>query len=178
MKNILIIYFYSILFISCTGLRINKDQFKPINVNFSGSIINKPIQSNSRNKEITLDKIFGINESNIDKIKINFIDSSHIRIEYIDSSSIYTEKNQFLILKGKFSKKGYFEFYRNNKKIKIPPLFPIIYSNTDIDRIRIASTINDNLIIDYKYDHGINIFLLAGGTSERSLSHFKIENEK
>ena len=110
MKNILIIYFYSILFISCTGLRINKDQFKPINVNFSGSIINKPIQSNSRNKEITLDKIFGINESNIDKIKINFIDSSHIRIEYIDSSSIYTEKNQFLILKGKFSKKGYFEF--------------------------------------------------------------------
>ena len=27
--------------------------------------------------------------------------------------------------------------------------------------IRIASTINDNLIIDYKYDHGINYFPLA-----------------
>ena len=52
---------------------------------------------------------------------------------------------------GKFSKRGFYEIFLRNKKIEIPPFIPIIYSNRDINRIRIGLTVNNDLVIANKW---------------------------
>lgn len=122
---------------------------------------------------LTLLNIFEIRDENIDSVQISFNDTKELKFTY-------TDKGQKIIktFAGTFAKKGYFEIYFRNQKKEIPPLLPIIYSNNHINRVRLALTIDGNLIVDNMWDDSGNIFILAAGSSGRRQSFFKCSDTK
>jgi hypothetical protein len=77
------------------------------------------------------------------------------------------------MFEGEFNKKGYFEIYLSKDKVAIPPLFPILYSRTNINRLIIIGSREGNLIVDNYYDRSGNFFILATGSSARNQFYFK-----
>ena len=92
--------------------------------------------------------------------------------EIIYSIDAFKEKT----FHGAFSKKGYLEIFLRNNKKEIPPLLPIIYGKYNINRIRIALTLENDLIIDNSWNEGGNIFILGVGDKGRRQQFFKRMN--
>ena len=101
-------------------------------------------------------------------MSVSFSSNNELILTYEGESGQSSEYFQ-----GKFRKRGYYEIYLRKKNIQIPPLFPIIYSSTDILRIRISLTKEKDLIIDIYKNRGGNIFLMAGGGRSRYQLYFK-----
>ena len=163
------------LLCSCgTGLSIRKSKVNYFDSNFSATVDNKSFKVKGRRYgDLTLLNLFEIRDENIDSVHISFNDSKELKLTY-------TFKGQEIIktLTGYFAKKGYYEIYFRNQKKEIPPLLPIIYSNNHINRVRLALTIDGNLIIDNMWDDSGNIFILAAGSSGRRQSFFKCKDLK
>ncbi len=70
--------------------------------------------------------------------------------------------------KGKF-KKNYFEVYLTKKRIFFPP----IYCKTNINRLRIGLSNNQELVINRHYDYSGMVLLFAAGNSDHKQYVFK-----
>ncbi|MDB9881991.1 hypothetical protein OAD66_02540 [Bacteroidia bacterium] len=82
------------------------------------------------------------------------------------------------VFQGVMTRKGYCEIFFANKKVDIPPIFPIFYSNHNIYRIRIGLSNSDDLIIDNMKDVGGNFFIfMASGYKHRTQYYFKKMNK-
>lgn len=163
----------SLLFTSCgTGLKIRSENFKAIVPGFNGTYSNiTHIDKDSTNitdSSYTILSLFNIFDKTCEEVTLTIAKTNQLKITYEDTSGVIDQ-----YFEGKFSKKGYFEIYLSKDKIEIPPLFPIIYSNVHIHRMRIAQTADNSLVIDSYYDSGGNIFILAGGTFRRSQHYYK-----
>ncbi|MGP8216057.1 MAG: hypothetical protein ACLQQ4_10870 [Bacteroidia bacterium] len=167
------------LLCSCgTGLKINKSEFKAIDRDFSGTFLSQPYKSSGsysftseKMYAQTLPQLFGIShsdESHSFSFKINT--SGQLQVTFADSGGNYTEK----LFDGILTKKGYYEIYLRNKNMEFPPFFPVVYNQCDIDRIRIALTKSNDLIVDNLWENDDSILLFFGtGDSGRSQNYFK-----
>lgn len=155
---------------SCrSGVGIRKANTNYFDSSFSVMVNNKSFKiKDQKYKDRTLLNLFKINEEKADTVYMSFNNSKELKITFTDKGQTITKT-----FAGEFTRRGYFEIYFSNKRIEIPPLLPIIYSNNNIDRIRIALTIEGDLIVDNKWDHSGSIFLLAGGGIGRQQSYFK-----
>jgi len=120
-----------------------------------------------------------IQSEKLKKIEIGFNNTFNDN-DYVNSNKIshlfHLNRNGYkpnLDLDGKLSKRGYFQIYLTRYVTRIPPLFPIIYSDVLIDRRRIGITKNNELVIDEYYQSGKNIFILGNSTSDRYQFFFK-----
>ena len=156
-----------------TGLRMNKSYCIPIDDKYSGTFPNRSYKANDGNCDMTLLQLFNIFDSKTDSVMIEFDKVGQLQITFRDSLSNLNDKTRIETFQGYFSHKGYYEIYLKKEKKEIPPLFPIIYSDYNIDRIRIAFTTENDLIIDNKWKLGGNIFLMAAGDSDRTQYFFK-----
>jgi hypothetical protein len=150
-------------------LTIRKSRIKYFDSSFSATVDNKSFKVKGRRYgDLTLLNLFEIRDVTVDSVRLDFKDNNELQFTYID-------KGQKIIktFSGKFAKKGYYEIYFRNQKREIPRLLPIIYSNNHINRIRLALTIDGNLIVDNMWDDSGNIFILAAGSSGRRQSFFK-----
>jgi len=159
----------SVLFLchSCgmSRLKIPKNQVKTVGIGFKGTFKNM----NATDSSHTLASLFGIYKEEPENISIEITSNKELKISYIDSLG----KKQTNFLKGKLHKKGYFQHFVFKERIQIPPIFSIIYGKVNINRIRLALTQQNNLVIDSYYNSGGNIFILAGGYFHRHPYYFE-----
>jgi hypothetical protein len=154
-------------FYSCgSGLKVNKSKVQILTPLFAARIANTP-------HKITPEKEFS-------KVNLKLLAIFRETTEDIDSLDIYFNSNKELTLefkyngqeflktfKGQFSKRGYYEFYLDKKKIEIPPIFPILYSKVNIDRYRIGLTTEGDLIVDQLHENMGNILIISAGYQYR-----------
>jgi hypothetical protein len=151
---------------SCgTGLYVRKSQVKPLDKNFSVKADNNSFKIHGRRYgNPTLLTLLEIYHVNTDSVQINFIDSLKLQLSYRDGGTIKKK-----VFKGQFAKNGYYEiFLRNESKV-----IPIIYARHNINRIRMALTIQDDLIVDNDWNESGHILILGAGDSGRRQSYFK-----
>jgi hypothetical protein len=148
-------------FVSCTGVRIPKDEFKTIDASFKGCFYNRVSQANGRHADSTLLNVFQSWGYKTDSVTLQFNAKNQLELNFGDPTHPLT-------FDGKF-KKGYYEIYLRKMKKDIPPIVPIIYSNHDIYRLRIALANNKDLIVDNKWERDASFLMLmaAGGSGRR-----------
>jgi len=165
---ILFIFFIILLCFSCSvsRLKVPKDDLKTVHIGFKGTFNNKSIDT--LKKHISLSNLLGFYKEKPKSITLEITPSKEIKVGYTDSLG----KKQIKLLKGKLHKKGYFQYFPIKERIEIPPLFSIIFSKVHIRRIRLTLTRKNNLIIDEYLTYGGNIFIFAGGSTNRNQYHF------
>ena len=170
-RNLFTAFVLTTLLISCgTGMKIPSEKILNIDSEFRGSFSNishKVTTKNGIEKNSDILTLLNIVNNKSDSISVRFSSKNELAVTY---NGILGKSTEYF--KGKFSKRGYFEIYLKKKNIQIPPLFPIIYSKTDINRLRINLTKENTLIIDKYFSRGGNIFLLAAGGSGRFQYYF------
>lgn len=174
MLNICCIVIFLLCAACSTGLKVSKSQFKPIDIAFSGTFRNTVVEISGKDSDETLLQIFGIYNINSDSIKLTCSETGLVIIEFHDSLSIMKNKTRKEVFQGEKSRRGYFEIFLAKKKIDIPPIIPIFYSNRNIYRIRIGLTKSNDLIIDNMKDVGGNFFIfIANGYKTRTQYYFE-----
>ena len=122
--------------------------------------------SNKKKKtdyQISIQELFNV--SNLDEIvKVSISKKDEIEIHYKNVLG----GNEVAIFKGKF-KKNYFEVFLDKKRIFFPP----IYCKSNINRLRIWLTQNQELVINQHYDYSGMFLLLAAGNSDNKQYVFK-----
>lgn len=157
---------------------IKSSELKKIDTNFSGTFKNlsyKNIRKHGNGYEfdnLGVLRLFEIGNQNVDSINVSFTTDNSLILKYSDSTG--TRTGEF---SGKFSKRGFYEFYFNKHNIEIPPFIPIIYSNTKINRIRISLSSENKLLIEKYRAQGGNVFILGGGGSSKSIYYFEPINK-
>mgnify|MGYP006199639635 CR=1 FL=1 len=168
----LIILSIVFLQISCgTGMKIPSEQLQGINSEFKGTFLNRSYKNQTKkgtNSNLEILNLLNLTGKKSDSVSLSFTSENELIVIY--DNALGKTKEYF---KGEFSKKGYFEIFLSKKNIQIPPFFSILYSKTDIQRVRINLTKENELIIDSYYDRSGNVFLFAAGSSGRSQYFFK-----
>jgi hypothetical protein len=156
---------------SCgTGLSIRKSKVDYFNNQFTGTFDNIAFKVNGRRYgSPTLLDLFEIYNIRTESIYLRFNDSDELELSYKDNEGVLKKE----LFKGTFAKKGYYEVFLRNDKKEIPPFFPIIYGKYNVNRLRIALTIQGDLIIDNKWNKSGNILFLGAGDKGRRQSFFK-----
>jgi len=182
--TLIVALFFIFIFSSCgTGLRVSKVDFKKINTSFSGTFINNSfktktrtaipglstdISNESKTTIASLLKLHDVLKSQTNPITFKINADKNLVVTYIDSLHIQKTK----VFKGKLRKRGYYEYFHYKERVEIPPLFPIIYGEAHISRLRFGFS-NNNLVIDDCYISNGNIFIFAAGNSHREQYYFK-----
>lgn len=124
------------------------------------AISNKKVKTDY---QVSIQELFEIrNLDTIVKIIINKNDEIEIHYKNVLGG------NEIAAFKGKFKKK-YFEVYLDKKRIFFPP----IYCKTNINRLRIGLTQNQQLVINRHYDYSGMFLLFAAGNSDNKQYVFK-----
>jgi hypothetical protein len=173
LRTIIFITTFLLLYSCRTGLNVRKSQLKYVDKNFSVRVANNSFKVRGDRYGnptlLTLFEINSVNTDNVDSVSIKFIDSLKLQITYNDSGTIINK-----IFNGEFNKKGYYEIYiRNESKV-----IPIIYAKHNINRIRIGTTIQDDLIIDNEWNESGHILIFGAGDRGRRQSYFKTRKTK
>jgi hypothetical protein len=156
---------FTLTFSSCTGIRtIHPSEFKSIDQNFKGTFTNKVCKFHGVTAKDNALQLFEVKQISDEKFKIGFDSIGRLKISSV-SGEWSTEFG------GKF-KRGFYQVYLRKKRIEIPPVFPIIYSDVDVYRLRIAYHQYGYLLIENKYFRGKSIFFLGGGKGQRNVYYF------
>ena len=122
--------------------------------------------SNKKKKtdyQVSIQELFDIR--NLDTVvKIRITKKEEIEIQYKNVLG----GNEIAAFKGKF-KKNYFEVYLDKKRIFFPP----VYCKTNINRLRIGMSKNQDLVINRHYDYSGMVLLFAAGDSDNKQYVFK-----
>jgi hypothetical protein len=162
MRYLVLFYIITTLSACSAGIKFPKSQIQKINTNFSGSYLNKAVDTKNGIAQNTLTSIFEIDENDIEVVDLKIIDSTTIEL----SSSLQSAKKTWRF-KGFLSDSGFFEVYiRNN-------IDGGINSFADIKIIKFTSSTTGTLLVD-DYERNERQFLLwrSGGRS-RTLSEFR-----
>ena len=108
-----------------------------------------------------------------ENLEIMFTDVNEMTVRYQCPTGSMEKR-----FKGKFDRKGRFVFFHSKKRIEIPPIIPILYSQVDWDRVRISLTPDRKYMhVQEKWNHSGNILLLGAGNIGDSKAVFSIENK-
>jgi len=144
-------------FVSCgTGLKVSKTNYKKMDNNFSATFINSfyktrtaipglssDISDECKTTIASLLRLRDVKKSQTDPITFKLNTDKNLLVTYMDSIQIQKTK----IFKSKLRKRGYYEYFHYKERVEIPPLFPIIYGEALISRLRLGFS-NNNLVID------------------------------
>ena len=170
MTKFLLLILITILLNSCgTGMRIRNSRVSYFDSSFAASIeVNSFKTIGSKRGISSLMHLFEIREEKVDSVFIRFNDKKELQFTYLHNG----EKREKLFT-GRFAKRGFYEIYFRNQKKELPPIFPIIYSVYHIKRVRLALTIEGDLIVDDMWDESGTIFIVGAGSSGRRQSFFR-----
>ncbi len=137
----------------------DRETFFSANSSFVGAFHNHDTSSGHSGKgNRSLLELLNIYEENIDTVSLSFDSLKRLIVTFHNGTS-YQKK----ALAGKFCKRGFYEIYLVKKKKEIPPLIPILYGSRDIDRLRIALSPAQDLIISNKWIRDGNILFFTSG---------------
>jgi len=148
---------------------MRKSQVKYFDNHFSATICNHAFKVHGRRYgSPSMLGLLEIQDEITDSVLMRFNDNSELELTYKDNDTLKTK-----VFKGQFAEKGYYEIFLRYKKNEIPHGFPIIYGNNNINRIRMALTIESDLVVDNMWDEAANIFIIGVGDKGRRQSFFK-----
>lgn len=161
------------LLFSCgSGLKISQSNFEAIDKDFSKSFVNRSFKTSKSMAGFSngpkLLELFGVPNSEAEIVVLTFRNDNLLDIIYKDSTITKT-----LTLEVRHARKGYLEISSVRKNIQIPPIIPFLYSNVDLSRTRIGLTVNNELIIDHKWEKWGGLFIFTGGAGGRTQYFFK-----
>jgi hypothetical protein len=150
---------------------MQKYALQPIDAKQQYKVNDQPFKSiGERNKvdsilsEVRLHRLFNVQALNNSSIAIAFTTNNELQISYQDS----VEKKSIL-LKGRFTRAGYFK-----TKIKTKNIFiPLIYSNRQLEKFKLCIAQNGDLVIEFTDIREGNIFIFGGGGTYTKLYFFK-----
>jgi hypothetical protein len=102
--------------------------------------------------------------STVDSVQITFTPENELVLGYqVNAQHI---QNTY---KGKFRRKGYYEYYffREAKRI------PLIYADVFIERIRLAKTKQGDVMIDSKFVNTYRVFIFSERKKDKKQAFFK-----
>lgn len=160
-KSVIIVLFG--LF-SCQSYKQIKDkELVPITSKSLGEFQSISNQKEKTEYRVSIQQLFNIkNLDSVVKVIINKNDEVEIHYKNVLGG------NEIEVFKGKF-KKSYFEVYLDKKRIFLPP----IYCKSNINRLRIGLTQNNELVINQHYDYSGMFMLFAAGHSDNNQYVFK-----
>jgi hypothetical protein len=159
-----VILHFIITLSSCTGIRtIPPAEFQAIDQNFKGTFTSKVCKFRGITAKDSVHELFQIDQFGGEKFQIDFDSIGRLKI-----SSASGEWSSF---GGKF-KRGFYQIYLRKKWIQIPPFFPLIYSDVDIYRLRIAYHQYGYLLVENKYYRDKSILFFGGGRGQRNVYFF------
>ncbi len=159
-----LILFLFLTLSSCTGIRtIPRAEFQAIDQNFKGTFTKEVCKFRGIKAKDNVYELFKIDGFGNEKFTIDFDSIGRLRI-----SQVSGEWSSF---GGKF-KRGFYQIYLRKKWIQIPPIFPLIYSDVDIYRLRIAYHSDGYLLIENKFYRDKSILFLGGGRGYRNVYFF------
>lgn len=162
MRKLVVIIVFCLF--SCKSYKEIKD--KELVVFSSKSLGEFHSLSNPKEKtdyQISIQELFNI--KNLDEIvKVIITKNDEIEIHYKNVLG----GNEVAAFKGEF-KKHYFEVYLDKKRIFFPP----IYCKSNINRLRIGLTQNQELVINQHYDYSGMFLFFAAGNSDNKQYVFK-----
>jgi hypothetical protein len=162
MRKLVIVLIFS--FFSCKSYKEIKD--KELVVFSSKALGEFHSLSNKKKKtdyQISVQELFGFKNSD-SIIKVVFSKKDAIEIHYKNVLG----GNEVAAFNGKF-KKHYFEVYLDKKRIFFPP----IYYKSNVNRLRIGLTKNQELVINQQYDYSGMFLFFAAGNSDKKQYVFK-----
>lgn len=162
MKKIVIIILLSL--VSCKSYKEIKDHELIIPKTKSlGEFHTLSNGKKDKDYQVSIQGLFNIrNLDSVVKVAIN--KNNELEIHYKNVLG----GHEVEVFKGKF-KKNYFEVYLDKKRIFFPP----IYCKNNINRLRIALTQNNDLVINRHYDRSGMFLLFAAGSSGNKQYVFK-----
>lgn len=177
MTRIITIALIISIFYSCgSGLKVNKSKVQILTPFFTARVANSSYkvtpEKKFRKDNLKLLSIFRDATADIDSLDIYFNSNKELTLEYR-----YNGQEVVKTFKGQFSKRGYYEFYLDKKRIEIPPMLPILYSKVHVDRYRIGLTIDGDLIVDQLHENSGNIVFLSAGYRYRLQTFHKCRSK-
>lgn len=149
---------------SCKSYQVIKDKdLVMISAKPLGKFQSLSNQKKKTDYQISIQELFEIRNSD-EVVKLTISKNEEIEIHYKNVLG----GNEMAAFKGKF-KKNYFEVYLRKKRI----LFPPIYCKTNINRLRIGLSKNQELVINRHYDYSGMVLLFAAGNSDHKQYVFK-----
>ncbi len=132
-------------FISCKPtFKVPKESIYPISQNYEGRFENEYYLKLFSTYNFNMpSSVFYVDDALSDWFDLSFPDDSHVEITYINFQNELTSKT----FEGKFSKKGYFEFFHSKEKGMLPPF----YYKDNKDRVRLSLNAEGHLLVDYYY---------------------------
>lgn len=163
-----LVIFFSLC--SCgTGLSVRKSQIKYFDSQFSGIFDNHAFKANGRRYgSPALLELFEIQQVKTDSVSVVFDRQGELKLSYQDNGG----KVKIETFKGVFASKGYYEVFLRNDRKEIPPVFPFIYSQCNMNRVRLALSAQGDLIVDNEWNESGNILFLGVGDKGRRQSYF------
>lgn len=162
MKKLLLLIAFGLF--SCKSYKEIKDkELAPITSKSLGEFQSISNQKEKTEYQVSIQQLFNIkNLDSVVKVVINKNDEVEIHYKNVLGG------NEIEVFKGKF-KKNYFEVYLDKKRIFFPP----IYYKSNINRLRIGLTQNNELVINQHYDYSGMFMLFAAGHSDNNQYVFK-----
>jgi hypothetical protein len=173
---------YSFLVIAVTlhscgyNYPLRKKHTHPLTPAFSEEFENHSYQIKGRNPYTEKTSVlheFEIFPAADSSVRIKFDSSQNLLLTYHNGIDFST-----ISFNGRFKKNGSYQIWLRRKRIEIPPLFPIFYSQIDIKRLRLVLDLEDNLVIHDKWARTANVFIFAAGGSGKYNSYFRKKSNR
>ncbi|SMC72649.1 hypothetical protein SAMN06296427_106197 [Moheibacter sediminis] len=145
-----------LIFNSCGTLKFNKTK-EFVKFNSSISELSGKYYGNSEstkrnnNHSINILKLFNL-EGEADVINLS-IDQDKVKLTYLQGAD-----NKEVVLEGKMKNKFMEIYFKKNQTV-----IPLLYSQIEVDRIRIGKDKEGNLVIMNYAEHSGNILFMAAG---------------
>lgn len=158
-----------LLLAACKSTVSRKSTETILNPAYTGTFANHPYKADmiKHYGPYTLLEVFRMDSIVTDSIAIAFDAEARLHISYNVNG---TPCEQLFV--GTFTKKGEYTFVFEDRKIEIPPIFPILYSQYHIHTIHLALTHNGDLLLRNHWKMGGNVFILGGGDAGNRRYYF------
>jgi hypothetical protein len=165
MKKLILILTTSFVLFSCsTSKNFKNNNLTAINSSFNANYYAINSSVDSAKSSIQLLQLFRLSDANVSSVSISFDKDNNFKIRYKN----FLGGSSYNTFKGKF-KKNYYEIFLEKNRNTIP----LIYSKTEIDRIRIRIMKDSTLVVENYYNHSGSVFLMAAGSSNKTYALFK-----
>jgi len=177
-KIIALLIIMSICIDSCkSGSEIiDQKNVKGIDSDFEVTLLNTSYRAEKNKKKVQYKYKFlhllNLYDIKTDTIHIRFNNKDELIVNYIEKIKGLKRTQEFTF-QGEFRRNKGYEIVLVKERIRIPPIIPIIFGKTNIDKINLKTTPEGDIVITNYYRRDGNIFVLAAGNSETINYFFK-----
>ncbi|WP_299677362.1 hypothetical protein [uncultured Dokdonia sp.] len=163
-------------FLGSCSATFKQKKFQEFDNDFQVSVLNSSYEIkkdtilNSGRYELL--NMFNLYDKKVDTVNLKFNDHGELILSFKDDIR-GLKREQTIIYKGKFKGKKTYQITLIKERVQVPPVVPIIYGKTHIDKIYIKLLANGDIAIKEYFKKEGNIFLITAGPSHKTKSFYQ-----